>query len=765
MSALPQCIKSAQDLYDLRTKYKDASVLISAIYSESMVIAASLSQIQNLLQHDTLQNKPQLLETFDSALTGCRVVYGCLEEEVGELATKAEHDHLKFKDRAKFLWKEDTFRELLTQIRGQQSALSLLIQGLQMESIGDIKKLVEENSVTLDQIVKRSKTLRQSHPKLKVPESLFDQSTMSGKEVDMESIMKATEFTFDDEVINSKSYRRAMAMALSTSRTDVKALNVSENEISNEDTIAPESTHQANYQSINTVQEDLPPPQPKQNVMASTQEPEAKLDHLCRPTTPKEHAELFDTLERDILSFMPHIAPTVPGVNSNSLRNSLTTVSNQDASQSSPAPLRHFSQEKEVSEWVAPPPLPPRHPHEQHVPSETHATATPQIRSVMSSDSIYALGAQESLSSASPASSYTAYSASQFSSNLSSGLVRKPVPLAHRLSYNAVGVVGSVSQDFPGIDKVPRLCNHEMHNVWLSLVEAERNFVGHMVRLKRVFYDNIIKQWPVLQKHLDAILVGEQIATLNQHYLLQAMDGELAGNSNTLCNPQIFETWISKSQQLYREYCRMMPHASSSLRTTQTVDQRFTPFVNTLGLSIAYSTMSWGDYLKLPSVHLNTYIGALQKLMDAARKLHDPAAGSEIKRLSRALQAVTFLQASTSALLEEAQGREDVQSIEKRIRTDFDTLCQLRLNDSARRVQYQGGVAMKFRSQGPWISVHAVLLDNYFFWGTAKKSKGDEVLVLNTPIAVETLEATLPSNPHQVHKATILDQIPRGSAL
>jgi len=37
MAALPGLINSAKDLYDLRSRYKDASVLISAIYSESMV--------------------------------------------------------------------------------------------------------------------------------------------------------------------------------------------------------------------------------------------------------------------------------------------------------------------------------------------------------------------------------------------------------------------------------------------------------------------------------------------------------------------------------------------------------------------------------------------------------------------------------------------------------------------------------------------------------------------------------------------------------
>ena len=56
----------------------------------------------------------------------------CLEEEVRGLAEKAEGGNLTRKDRIKYLWKEETFKELLQQIRGQQSALSLLIQGLQM---------------------------------------------------------------------------------------------------------------------------------------------------------------------------------------------------------------------------------------------------------------------------------------------------------------------------------------------------------------------------------------------------------------------------------------------------------------------------------------------------------------------------------------------------------------------------------------------------------------------------------------------------------
>jgi hypothetical protein len=300
-----------------------------------------------------------------------------------------------------------------------------------------------------------------------------------------------------------------------------------------------------------------------------------------------------------------------------------------------------------------------------------------------------------------------------------------------------------------------------MHNIWRSLMDAEGKFVERMYKLKRMFYDNIIRQWPVLEKHLGAILVGEQLAKLHQQHLLEFMEVQLADNGNALCDPHIFEAWTEKTQQLLREYCRKMPHASSSLRTTQNMDPKFTPFVNTLGLSIAYFGMGWEDYLKLPHVQLQSYVDNLHGLVSIAERL-GPTASQEATRLRRALQAVSWLRTLTSAQLEEAQGREDIQNLEKRVRTDAGTLAQLRLQESNRRVKYQGGMVMKFKSQGPWIPVHAMLLDNTFLWGKVKRSKGDEVTIVNAPISVANMEVALPSDAHQFQKATMLDQIPRG---
>ncbi|EAT83604.2 hypothetical protein SNOG_09412 [Parastagonospora nodorum SN15] len=623
MAALPQAIQSAKELYDLRSRYKDASVLITAIYSESMVIAASLSQVQNLLNHDALQSKPQLLETFDRALTGCRVVYGCLEEEVRDLVVKAEADDLKFKDRAKFLWKEDTFKELLTQIRGQQSALSLLIQGLQMESIADIRKLVEENSVTLDRVVKRSRTLRLSHPRVHVPESLFSTSHDKEDAVDAVSLAKSTEFAFDDEVVNSKAYRRAMHLYTSTLEIDQRVT------------------------SVTAVVSDLPP---------AYEPPSQKMDE--KQTSIIAHKSI----------------PTEP-----------------------------VEREVKVEETKLFP--------------KTTIPELQEVRTASSDDSI----------DASVASS----------------------------------VLSNVS--------LSPLQNAKMHNVWLSIIDAEQNFVDQMLKFRKMFYDNVLRQWPQLKQHLGAIIVSEQLAALNKATLLQSMEQQVSGSGESICDSTVFEQWANQAHKLYREYCQAMPHTASSLRTTQNLDAKFDPFVNTVGLSLAWFGMGWEDYLKLPMSQLNLYIEKLESLVSIAEGLDEPAAFNETIRLKRTVAAVRWLSTMASSILSGAEGREETKNLEKLIYTmDSDIFSQLHLLDSTRRVKHQGKMAIKMKSQGSWQAVHVILLDNFLLWGKVKpqkKNKGDRILVLDTPIAIDDLDFTMPCEDHQFQKTTMFDDIPRGSVL
>lgn len=739
MAALPQCIQSAKQLYDLRERYKDASILITAIYSESMVIAASLSQVQNLLQHDALLQKPQLLETFDRALTGCRVVYGCLEEEVRDLVEKAERNDLRFKERAKFLWKEDTFKELLTQIRGQQSALSLLIQGLQMESMADIRKLVEDNSSKLDQVVKRSRTLRQSHPRIKVPDSIFSYDGGVHDTADAESITKSAHFEFDDQVVNSKAYRRAMARY--TMNADMKADMMADlKEPEEVETVVPDedSTKIGTIRGLELKRNPVIAARSRQLVAQFTSGSKEEVPMALPKPAPDEPAskskdmDALDSLERDMLPYMPRITSTAPYLNP-VRADTFDTMETKVDTKLDRAPLRSFSEGASGLHDTTPP-LPPRRTSGPQLRSQ-ESIATLKGRSKSSDESLGASDAGSIMSRVSEASSYTAYEPMQQSQTISRTPIRKPLPLAHKASNTMMASLrtepGSPDPQF----SPPAFECGEMHAVWLLLVEAERNFFDRMTRLRKMFYDNIIRQWPVLEQHLGVVLLGEQLAATNKKFLWLPMEQQLLESDKAICNPAIFEIWMGKVQRIFREYCQALPHAIGAIRATQSTDGKFAPFVNTLGLSIAYFGKSWEDYLRLPITELDLCVGSLQSLISIATELQHSNASAEIQRLTRAVDALEWLRTVSATVLEESQSREDLQNLERRIHTlDTDILSQLRLLDTSRRVRYQGGMTMKLKSKGPWHSVHVVLLDNYLFWGKVKaqkKTTGDKVVVLD----------------------------------
>jgi hypothetical protein len=135
------CLATAKTLSDLRSKYKDAQMTIAAICAETTVIGTTLAKIQGILLNNPqaltaqIQAVPglELQATFDIALTGCSVIYSCLDIEVQKLKADASGaDGPGWTERAKFLWKEDTMKDLLNHLQRQQGSISLLISVLQV---------------------------------------------------------------------------------------------------------------------------------------------------------------------------------------------------------------------------------------------------------------------------------------------------------------------------------------------------------------------------------------------------------------------------------------------------------------------------------------------------------------------------------------------------------------------------------------------------------------------------------------------------------
>jgi hypothetical protein len=111
---------------------------IVSISSETTVISASLSRIQSLLLLEPdlpglLESRQELVAALDATLTGCMVLYSCLDTEMGRiLASSSQTGGFSWRSKARMVWNRDRLKELLEGLRGLQISLNLLIQLLQV---------------------------------------------------------------------------------------------------------------------------------------------------------------------------------------------------------------------------------------------------------------------------------------------------------------------------------------------------------------------------------------------------------------------------------------------------------------------------------------------------------------------------------------------------------------------------------------------------------------------------------------------------------
>jgi hypothetical protein len=111
---------------------------VVSICSESTVIIASLSQIQSLLlQKQDLaslwKSQTELPMVLDVALTGCMVIFSCIDAEIERIVPRgSDPSQIRWRPKVRMMWNEQRLNELLNALRGQQTAINLLIQLLQM---------------------------------------------------------------------------------------------------------------------------------------------------------------------------------------------------------------------------------------------------------------------------------------------------------------------------------------------------------------------------------------------------------------------------------------------------------------------------------------------------------------------------------------------------------------------------------------------------------------------------------------------------------
>jgi hypothetical protein len=82
-----------------------------------------------------LESRTELNYALDVALTGCVVLFSCLEDEIRNItldSSPTAAGAINWKGKAKLVWNHEKLRDLLDGLRGQQIAINLLIQLVQL---------------------------------------------------------------------------------------------------------------------------------------------------------------------------------------------------------------------------------------------------------------------------------------------------------------------------------------------------------------------------------------------------------------------------------------------------------------------------------------------------------------------------------------------------------------------------------------------------------------------------------------------------------
>ncbi|KAH5139533.1 hypothetical protein HBI56_226700 [Parastagonospora nodorum] len=216
------CVGAAHTLWEIRNAWKRAPMTVDTLCSQLKLTAASLSQIQSLLlgDSDVLRNKPDLVDTFDTTLTSCLVLSTSLDKYMLKIKKGAlQSSKMTWKAKFKTLWNENEVKELLGHLHTQQGGVSVLVNLLQMDSISDIRRLVQQQDRLLRKIAANTRDLRALG--VVAPESIL------GTDETNDSIFTQLIHSKDDEghgfeidILNSKVYANAFTAIFAPAADD-----------------------------------------------------------------------------------------------------------------------------------------------------------------------------------------------------------------------------------------------------------------------------------------------------------------------------------------------------------------------------------------------------------------------------------------------------------------------------------------------------------------------------------------------------------------
>lgn len=123
----------------MRHKYKSAEMTMASIASECATVNVALAQLQvvitggDLISQKARQGGEDVLRSVDAVTLGCSITFSVIERRLADAVREdgVESDlsssGVSRKDKVKFVWNSEEVQDLLGQLRGYKSSLTLLL--------------------------------------------------------------------------------------------------------------------------------------------------------------------------------------------------------------------------------------------------------------------------------------------------------------------------------------------------------------------------------------------------------------------------------------------------------------------------------------------------------------------------------------------------------------------------------------------------------------------------------------------------------------
>jgi hypothetical protein len=122
---------TAKDLHDLRDKYASVEQNINFLISKLSLVGSSVSSLSQWLEDPSrlrLANDSE--DSLRSSIKFCTIVVDGINVHISSI--KQEHSRPGLRDRARYLWNEDTINEHVRKLDSQINSLSLHLHVIQL---------------------------------------------------------------------------------------------------------------------------------------------------------------------------------------------------------------------------------------------------------------------------------------------------------------------------------------------------------------------------------------------------------------------------------------------------------------------------------------------------------------------------------------------------------------------------------------------------------------------------------------------------------